>query len=128
MNWGAVLLGFGILNILVASLAAVCLMLMTRCLQVREIYRALQGDVLVLIAGAIALGAAMEKTGASRYYADLFLGLVSGFRVMKGQQTVVEAAARLAAERRPFPLLFWLFLDVCHVSMRLHSLYPHENH
>lgn len=69
----------GMLNILVASLAAVCLMLMTRCLQVREIYRALQGDVLVLIAGAIALGAAMEKTGASRYYADLFLGLVSGF-------------------------------------------------
>ncbi len=33
------------------------------------------------------------------------VGLVSGFRVMKGQQTVVEAAARLAAERRPFHLL-----------------------
>ncbi|HZP36871.1 MAG TPA: glycosyltransferase family 4 protein [Methylomirabilota bacterium] len=33
------------------------------------------------------------------------VGLVSGFRVMKGQQTVVEAAARLAARRRSFHLL-----------------------
>jgi glycosyltransferase involved in cell wall biosynthesis len=33
------------------------------------------------------------------------MGLVSGFRVMKGQQTVVEAAARLAAEGRRFHLL-----------------------
>jgi len=33
------------------------------------------------------------------------IGLVSGFRVMKGQQTVVEAAARLAAEERRFHLL-----------------------
>jgi glycosyltransferase involved in cell wall biosynthesis len=33
------------------------------------------------------------------------IGLVSGFRVMKGQQTVVEAAARLAAEGRRFHLL-----------------------
>jgi len=33
------------------------------------------------------------------------IGLVSGFRVMKGHQTVVEAAARLAARGRPFHLL-----------------------
>lgn len=33
------------------------------------------------------------------------IGLVSGFRVMKGQRTAVEAAARLAAEGRRFHLL-----------------------
>ena len=33
------------------------------------------------------------------------IGLVSGFRVMKGQQTVVEAAARLAAEGHRFHVL-----------------------
>jgi glycosyltransferase involved in cell wall biosynthesis len=33
------------------------------------------------------------------------IGLVSGFRVMKGQQTVVDAAARLAAGGRRFHLL-----------------------
>jgi len=33
------------------------------------------------------------------------IGLVSGFRVMKGHQTVVEAAARLAAGGRRFHLL-----------------------
>ncbi|AOY56898.1 MULTISPECIES: SLC13 family permease [Desulfococcus] len=74
-----VLASTGILNIMVAALTAVVLMLLTQCLQIRESYRALQGDVLVLIAGTIALGAAMEKTGASRFYADLFLGLVSNF-------------------------------------------------
>ncbi len=33
------------------------------------------------------------------------IGLVSGFRMMKGQETVVEAAARLAAEGRRFHVL-----------------------
>ena len=33
------------------------------------------------------------------------VGLVSGFRVMKGHQTVIDAAARLAAAGRPFHLL-----------------------
>jgi glycosyltransferase involved in cell wall biosynthesis len=33
------------------------------------------------------------------------IGLVSGFRVMKGHQTVIEAAARLAGDGHPFHLL-----------------------
>ncbi|GBC64136.1 SLC13 family permease [Desulfonema ishimotonii] len=72
-----VLASTGTLNIMVAALAAVFMMLVTRCLQSRDAYRALQGDVLVLIAGTIALGSAMEKTGASQLYAELFLGLFS---------------------------------------------------
>ncbi|MBU1565137.1 MAG: anion permease, partial [Proteobacteria bacterium] len=53
-------------------------MIVTGCLQMRDAYRSLQGDVLLLIAGTIALGTAMQKTGASQLYAETFLNLFSG--------------------------------------------------
>ncbi|WP_457575680.1 SLC13 family permease [Desulfomarina sp.] len=69
----------GIADIMTCSLTAAFLMIVTGCLQMRDGYRALQGDVLILIAGTIALGTAMQKTGASQLYAESFLALFSGF-------------------------------------------------
>lgn len=69
----------GIADIMTCALTAAFLMIITGCLQMRDAYRALQGDVLLLIAGTIALGTAMQKTGASQLYAETFLGLFSGF-------------------------------------------------
>ena len=68
----------GLLNIMVSALTGVLLLLVTRCLGIRDAYRALQGNILLLIAGTIALGAAMEKTGASEVYAHYFLSLFHG--------------------------------------------------
>ncbi|MFZ0611089.1 MAG: SLC13 family permease [Desulfobacterales bacterium] len=65
----------GLADIMVCALAAVFLMITTGCLQLREAYRALQSNVLLLIVGTIALGTAMEKTGASQRYAEAFLSL-----------------------------------------------------
>jgi di/tricarboxylate transporter len=67
----------GLADIMTCALTAAFLMIVTGCLQMRDAYRALQADVLLLIAGAIALGMAMEKSGASSLYADLFLRLFS---------------------------------------------------
>ena len=69
----------GLADIMVCALAGVFLMMITGCLPLREAYRALQSNVLMLIAGTIALGAAMDKTGASQFYADLFLSALSGW-------------------------------------------------
>jgi di/tricarboxylate transporter len=69
----------GLANIMVCALTAAFLMIITGCLQIRDAYRALQGDVLILIAGTIALGAAMQKTGTSQLYAEAFLGIFSNF-------------------------------------------------
>ena len=69
----------GLADIMVCALAGVLLMMLTGCLPLREAYRALQSNVLLLIAGTIALGAAMDKTGASRFYADLFLAALKGW-------------------------------------------------
>ncbi|SDO58436.1 Citrate transporter [Desulforhopalus singaporensis] len=68
----------GIADIMTCALTAAFLMIITGCLQMRDAYRALQGDVLLLIAGTIALGAGMQKTGASQLYAETFINLFSG--------------------------------------------------
>ncbi len=69
----------GIADIMTCALTAAFLMIITGCLQMRDAYRVLQGDVLLLIAGTIALGAAMQKTGASQLYAEYFLSLFADF-------------------------------------------------
>lgn len=69
---------FGIADIMVCALAAAFLMVFTGCLQMRDAYGALQGDILLLIAGTIALGTAMEQTGTSQLYANTFLSFFSG--------------------------------------------------
>lgn len=63
----------GLADIMVCALAGVLLMVLTGCLNLRDAYRAIRGDVLLLIVGTIALGAAMEKTGATQLYAEWFL-------------------------------------------------------
>jgi len=65
----------GLADIMVCALTAVFLMVLTGCIHLRDAYRSLQGNILMLIAGTIALGAAMEKTGATRVYADAFLSV-----------------------------------------------------
>jgi di/tricarboxylate transporter len=44
-----------------------------------DAYRSIQGNVLLLIVGTIALGTAMEKTGTSQLYAEAFLWIFSGY-------------------------------------------------
>ena len=69
----------GLADIMTCALTAAFLMIVTGCLQMRDAYKALQGEVLLLIAGTIALGAAMQKTGTSQLYAETFLGLFASF-------------------------------------------------
>ncbi len=63
----------GLADILVCSLTGVFLMALTHCLSLKDAYRSLESEVLLLIVGTIALGIAMQKTGATKFYADLFL-------------------------------------------------------
>jgi di/tricarboxylate transporter len=68
----------GVADIMVCAIAGAFLMLLTGCVQMRGAYRSLQGNVLMLIVGTIALGTAMEKTGAAKLYAEIFLSLFQG--------------------------------------------------
>lgn len=77
--FGAMILaaGTGLADILVCSLAAAFMMILTGCLQLRNVFRALDSRVLLIIIAMMALSTALSKTGASELYARTFLGLFS---------------------------------------------------
>lgn len=79
MIFGAMVLaaGTGLADILVCSLAAAFMMIATGCLQLRNVFRALDSKVLLIIVAMMALSTALTKTGASAWYAQTFLDLFS---------------------------------------------------
>jgi di/tricarboxylate transporter len=71
-----VLAATGVMSIAVSAVAGAALMVLSRCLTPDEAYDAIEWRVLFLIAGMLALGAAMDKTGAARLLADGILSYV----------------------------------------------------
>ncbi len=99
----------GLADIMVCALTAVFLLLATGCMQMRDAYRAVQGDVLLLIAGTLALGAAMEKTGTSQIYAEAYLKLFAGFSpafVLGGFILLVSISTQILSNNATAVLLF----------------------
>lgn len=74
-----VVAGTGLADIMVCALTAVFLLVLTGCLHLHDAYRELRGDVLLIIVATIALGKALERTGASEVYARGFLSVFQGF-------------------------------------------------
>lgn len=73
-----VLAALGVYPISVLAMAGVGVVVLARLLTPRELYRAVDWPVLVLIAGMIALGEAMAKTGALDLVAGVLLGSTEG--------------------------------------------------
>lgn len=57
-----------------AALFGVLLMVLTRCINLRQAYLAVDWRIVILIGGTLALGTAMEKTGTSNTIADALVG------------------------------------------------------
>ena len=64
--------------ILVTSIAGGVLMVLTGCLKMDEVHDAIRWDVILLLAGVIPLGLALERTGGARFLADLVTRHSSG--------------------------------------------------
>lgn len=71
---------FGVLPIVFSALAGVLLMLATSCLSWRDAARALNTQVILIVVASLALGAALLKTGAADYLAQLFVMATEGPR------------------------------------------------
>ena len=69
---------FGVLPIVISALAGVLLMLATSCLSWRDAARALNTQVILIVVASLALGAALLKTGAADYLAQLFVMATAG--------------------------------------------------
>lgn len=61
--------GFGVLSIASAALAGAVLAIVTRCVDLKDAYRAIEWNVLFLIYGMLGVGLAMEKTGGAEWLA-----------------------------------------------------------
>jgi di/tricarboxylate transporter len=99
----------GLADIMVCALTAVFLLIATGCVQMRDAYRAIQADVLLLIVGTLALGAAMEKTGTSQIYAEAYLKLFAGFSpafVLGGFILLVSISTQILSNNATAVLLF----------------------
>jgi di/tricarboxylate transporter len=70
------LTAFNVLSLEIASLAGAAAMVLTRCLTVRQAYRAIDQRIFVFIAGAIPLGTAMKNTGTADLIAKWLQGVV----------------------------------------------------
>jgi uncharacterized repeat protein (TIGR01451 family) len=89
-----VFLFFSITHLLplsIAVLLGVLILLATRAVRTQEMYDLIEWRLIVLIAGMISFGTAMEKTGADKYLADLIvhatgaygpLAILAGFFAM----------------------------------------------
>lgn len=69
----------GLLSIEVAALLACAVIFVTGCLKPKDGYRAIEWNILILIYGMLAVGLAMQETGASVFIVDRLLELVADF-------------------------------------------------
>jgi di/tricarboxylate transporter len=69
---------FKLAPISIAALAGVAAMFATRCLDWEDAAGALSTKVVLLVASSLALGAALERTGATEWIAVHFVGAVGG--------------------------------------------------
>lgn len=99
----------GLADIMICALAGALLMILSGCLQMRDVYRSLQGEVLLLIVGTIALGTAMEKTGTSQLYARAFLALFSGnspTAILSGMIFLTSISSQILSNNATAVLIF----------------------
>ena len=65
----------GIVPIMVSALTGAVLMVLTKCISLRRVYRRMEWQIIFLLAGIIPLGIAMEKSGAAKYISDMVINL-----------------------------------------------------
>jgi di/tricarboxylate transporter len=65
----------GLLPIVTAAVAGCAVLILAKCLRLREMYQAIDMSIVFLLAGSLALGAALEKTGVTAAIADGLIGL-----------------------------------------------------
>jgi di/tricarboxylate transporter len=70
------LAAIGVVPIVLASVAGVAAMVLLGCLTMEEAYESVEWSVIVLLAGVIPLGIALERTGAARLVAEATLAAV----------------------------------------------------
>ncbi len=83
----------GMMPIAIAAIAGCAVMLITRCLSLGGAIRAISPSVYFVVAASLALGMALQETGATQYMTDVFLFATQG----SGPVVVLSALMLLLA-------------------------------
>jgi di/tricarboxylate transporter len=109
----------GVLPIMLAASLGALAMVLTRCLEPKEAYESIDWRIIVLIAGTLPLGLAMEKSGAARYLADLLIDGIGPFGPWVALAAVIlltslltEVMSHAAAAVLVAPIAFNTALDL----------------
>lgn len=110
-----ILVSFGVLPIVTAATAGCAVLMLTGCLTPREAYRAIDLSIVFLLAGSLALGAALEKTGVTHNLAGALNGLsgaASPFLLLVCFFLVAVIVSEFMSNSGTVPLLAPLALSV----------------
>jgi len=69
----------GLLPIVISTLLPVCALVLTGCLNMKEVYRSIQWPIVFLLAGALSLGVAMQNSGLAQAIASTIVNNLSEF-------------------------------------------------
>jgi di/tricarboxylate transporter len=70
-----IMASLGVMPIVTAATAGCAVLMLTGCLKPREAYQAIDWSIIFLLAGALALGTSLEKTGLTDHLARFLTGL-----------------------------------------------------
>ncbi len=114
----------GVLPIYIAALAGATAMVVTGCLTAGEAYSSVEWKAVVLIAGMLSLGVAMQQSGAAQMIASTVLGSVAalGPRALIAGLFVITA---LAAQIMPTAVVAVLMSQIALSSAGDLGLSPH---
>ncbi len=108
---GVVMAGFAPTS--VAAVIGGTVMVLTRCLNMEQAYRAIDWRSIFLIAGMLPLGTAMQESGAAMYLADQVMGLlgeagpwpvIMGLYILTAVATMIIPTAALVVLMSPIVL------------------------
>jgi di/tricarboxylate transporter len=114
----------GWLPVAVGVVAGAAGMVVTRCVTPEEAYRAVEWPVLVLVAGMLALGAALDETGAARLLGEGMLSAASGLGP-RGILAGLVVVAALASQIMPGPAVVALMAPVAIAGAAQLGVSPH---
>jgi di/tricarboxylate transporter len=106
---------FNLLPISVAAPAGVVLLLITGCLSTEEAYRAVNWKIIVLIAGVLPLGTAMDKTGTANLLAETVIHYLQDFgprAVLSGFYLLTMAITAIISTSASIVLLAPIAIEV----------------
>jgi len=100
-----VVVSFGLTSIVTAAVSGCAFLMLTQCLRPREAYRAIDLSLVFTIAGSLALGAALEKTGITDHVAQWLSLLRSPYAVLAGFFIVAVIVSELMSNSGTVALL-----------------------